>query len=503
MAKPRKPRKPKAAAQPTAPAPVPAEPAAPDAALPALDQLTDEQRALLRLREDPALFVRTIIGATPQRWQREALEAIRDNDRVAIKSGHGVGKTAFLSWVLLWWLCTHYPVKAACTANTASQLGDVLWPEVARWARQMHPAFKEQLEFRSDKISLRGGGESYAVARTSRRDSPESLQGFHSENMLFILDEASGIPDIIFEVGQGSLSTPGAKIVMCGNPTRSSGYFYDAFNKNVDRWATMTVSCADADYVRPGFIEEMREQYGEDSNQMRVRVYGLFPEADDDTIIPLHLVEAALTRDVEPIQGLRPVWGLDVARYGSDRTALAKRRGNSLVEPIKAWQGKDLMEICGIVLEEFDACSYDDRPAEILVDVIGLGAGVVDRLKEMDFVPVRGINVAESAALSQKYLRLRDELWFQCREWLEQRDCSLPKGDGVLEAELTAPRFKFQSNGKLKVESKEELKRRGQRSPDLADALMLTFASTAAKAGSGRHRSYGKTLSYDNGQQYV
>jgi hypothetical protein len=470
--------------------------------LPDTQRLTEEQRTLLRLREDPSLFVRTIIGAEPQRWQREALEAIRDHDRVAIRSGHGVGKTAFLSWVLLWWLCTHYPVKAACTANTASQLGDVLWPEVQKWARQMHPAFRDQLEFRADKISLRGGGDSFAVARTSRRDQPEALQGFHSPNMLFVMDEASGIPDIIFEVGAGALSTPGSKQVMVGNPTRASGYFYDAFTRNSERWFTMRVSCSDADTVRKDFVDEMAEQYGEDSNAYRVRVLGEFPQADDDTIIPLHLVEAAMSRDVEPIQGVRPVWGLDVARYGSDRTALAKRRGNQLLQPIQSWQGKDLMQVCGIVLEEFDACSYEDRPAEILVDVIGLGAGVVDRLKEMDFVPIRGINVAESPAMTQKYLRLRDELWFRCREFLEQRDCCMPEDD-QLKHELTAPRFKFQSNGKLKVESKDELKRRGNRSPDLADALMLTFASNAARASSARGYRYAKTLSYDNGQQYI
>ena len=131
-----------------------------------------------------------------------------------------------------------------------------------------------------------------------------------------------------------------------------------------------------------------------------VRVLGEFPEADDDTIIPLHLVEAAIDRDVEPLQGASPVWGLDVARFGSDRTALAKRRANQPIEPIKSWQGKDLMQICGIILEEYDACAYEDRPAEILVDVIGLGAGVVDRLREMDFCTVRGVNVSESAALS-------------------------------------------------------------------------------------------------------
>ncbi|MGB0958274.1 MAG: hypothetical protein ACPGUF_07335, partial [Litorivicinus sp.] len=177
-------------------------------------------------------------------------------------------------------------------------------------------------------------------------------------------------------------------------------------------------------------------------------------------------------------------------------------RGNSLVEPIKSWRDKDLMQICGIILQEYDACEYDDRPSEILVDVIGLGAGVVDRLREMDFCTVRGINVAESASMGEKYMRLRDELYFACREWLEAKDCSMPF-DETLRGELVAPRFKFQSNGKLKVESKDEMKRRGLRSPDLADALMLTFASNAARASGGRAYTRGKTIHYPNSQQYV
>lgn len=466
------------------------------------DNLTPEQQTLLRLRDDPSLFVRNIIGAEPQEWQQRALNLIRDNDRVSIVSGHGTGKTTYLAWLCLWWLTTRHPVKIAMTANTANQLSDVLMGEIANWTRRMHPAFRDQLEFRADKISLKGSPDSAVYARVSRKEQPESLQGFHSPNMLFIIDEASGVPDIIFEVGQGSLSTPGAKIVMTGNPTRTSGFFWASHNTQAHRWATMRVSCMDADTVRPEFIEEMREMYGEDSNQFRIRVLGEFGTADDDTIIPAHLVDAAIARDVEPIAGIQPVWGLDVARFGADRTALAKRRGNTLIEPIKSWQDKDLMQICGIVLQEYDACSYDDRPSEILVDVIGLGAGVVDRLREMDFCEVRGINVSKSAALNEKYVRQRDELWFRLREWLEARDCSMP-ADDLLKSELVSPRFSFQSNGKLKVESKDQMKRRGMRSPDLADALVLTFAGTAARASSGRTYSRGKTLYYPNLKQYI
>ena len=253
--------------------------------------------------------------------------------------------------------------------------------------------FQNQLEFKSDKIELKGGADSFAVARTSRKEQPEALQGFHSPNILFVVDEASGVPDIIFEVGQGAMSTAGAKTVMVGNPTRSSGYFFDAFNKNAERWWTKRVGCQDATTVSEDFLEDMARQYGEESNIYRVRVLGDFPEADDDVVIPLHLLESAVTRDVDAVENVMPVWGLDVARFGDDRTALCKRQGNVLTEPIKSWRNKDLMEICGIILTEYESTPYQERPMEILVDSIGLGAGVVDRLAEMDFGPnIRGIN---------------------------------------------------------------------------------------------------------------
>lgn len=454
------------------------------------DDLAD---ALIYYADNPRSFVVDIIGAQPQKWQSDALDLIRDNDRVAIKSGHGVGKTTFLCWLVIWYLCTRVPVKIPITANTASQLSDVLWNDLQKWIRQMHPAFKDQLEITASRIGLLGQPDSFATARTSSKDRPEALQGFHSDNLMFVVDEASGVPDIIFEVGQGALSTPGAKIVMTGNPTRTTGYFFDAFNKNKDRWATMTVSSEDGDYVDETFIDDMAGQYGADSNIYRVRVLGQFPESDDDALIPKHLVEAAVDRDVSVMAGLPVVWGLDVARFGDDRTALAKRRGNVLMEPIKSWQGKDLMQVAGLILAEYDATPYPQRPAEILIDSIGLGAGAVDRLREMDFGPtIRGVNVSESPALGQKYNKLRDELWFRVREWFEARDCKIPFDETLID-ELSQPTFEFLSSGKLKVEGKTEMKKRGLRSPDLADAFMLTFASMAARASSAQgYRHQGK-----------
>jgi phage terminase large subunit len=428
------------------------------------------------------------------------LYAVRDNDRVAIRSGHGIGKTAFLSWLILWWVLTRSPSRIACTANTASQLSDILWAEVAKWHRRMPDGLKELIEVTSAKVELTGQ-DSFAVARTARRETPEALQGFHSQNMLFLVDEASGVDDIIFEVGEGAMSTEGAKTVMTGNPTRTSGYFYEAFNKMKDSFFTMKVASQDSTQVGPKFIDDMIKKYGEDSNIFRVRVLGEWPEADDDVVIPLHLLQSAATRDQVAADTTPVVWGLDVARFGTDKSALCKRKGNVVTEPIKSWRNKDLMEMCGIILNEYETTTWSDRPVEILIDSIGLGAGVVDRLTELD-LPVRGINVAESASMGERYGRLRDELWFLGKEWFETRECAIPEQDELID-DLSKPRFTFLSNGKLKVEGKDEMKRRGLNSPDLADAFCLTFASRASIAKSGSAYKWNKSINYGKSKWIV
>jgi len=464
------------------------------------DKKMDVGELLLAIALDPVLFVEGVLGAKPEEWQKKALYAVRDNDRVAIRSGHGIGKTAFLSWLILWWVLTRSPSRIACTANTSSQLSDILWAEVAKWHRCMPDGLKELIEVTSAKVELTGQ-DSFAVARTARRETPEALQGFHSPNMLFLVDEASGVDNIIFEVGEGAMSTEGAKTVMTGNPTRTSGYFYEAFNKMKDSFFTMKVSSQDSTQVGPKFIEDMKVKYGEDSNIYRVRVLGEWPEADDDVVIPLHLLQSAADRDQVAADTTPVVWGLDVARFGTDKSALCKRKGNVVTEPIKSWRNKDLMEMCGIILNEYETTTWSDRPVEILIDSIGLGAGVVDRLTELD-LPVRGINVAESASMGERYGRLRDELWFLGKEWFEARDCTIPEQEELID-DLSKPRFSFLSNGKLKVEGKDEMKRRGLNSPDLADAFCLTFASRASIAKSGSKHKWTSNLNYGKSKWIV
>ena len=254
------------------------------------------------------------------------------------------------------------------------------------------------------------------MRRTASKDNPEALQGFHAEHLLFLIEEASGIPDVVFEVGLGALSTPGAKVVLAGNPTRA---FYDTHHSLRHRWHTMHVNCLDVPRAQ-GHIEDIKAKYGESSNAYRVRVLGEFPTSDDETVIPLELVLGAAGRNVTTL-GYYPVWGVDVARFGDDRTALAKRQKNKLLEPVKSWNNVDLMATAGKIRAEYDATPYDLRPSEIMIDTIGLGAGVYDRCRELH-LPVRGVNVGEAAA-SRENCALRDELWFKGREWFQDRAC--------------------------------------------------------------------------------
>jgi phage terminase large subunit len=422
---------------------------------------------------NPRLFVTDLLKATPEDWQREALEKIAQHDRLSIRAGHGVGKTTFIAWVVLWFMLTRMPYKVPITANSQDQLRDVVWPELRKWRDRLPEPLRNQIVIEAERIWLKGLPESFAVARTASKDNPEALQGFHDENLLFVIEEASGIDDVVFEVAQGAMSTPGAKILMCGNPTRTSGYFYDTHHSLRSRWETMRVNSEDVPRAR-GHIEDVIAKYGKESNVYRVRVLGEFPDSEDDVVVPLHLCEAAIGRKVEPPDLIRPVWGLDVARFGSDRTALAKRRGNVQLEPIKSWRGKDTMQTAGLIAKEYEDADKLDRPSEILVDVIGIGAGVVDRLNELG-LPVRGVNVAESAAVSERFMRLRDELWFKAREWLEAKDSKLCD-DQALVGELTCVKYEITSGGKIKVEGKDDLKKRGMQSPDLADSWNLTFA---------------------------
>lgn len=443
--------------------------------------------AWIRSKDNPYLFVTGVLGILPygapnpdnkpqcERWQEQVLKALIKHDRISIRSGHGVGKGALISWLTLWALLTHDDVKVPIAANSQNQLRDNNWPEIGKWHKLLPGPLQDRIKIQSERIFVKTAPDSaFAVRRTATKENSEALQGLRGKFSLYLIDEASGIPDIVFEVAQGALSSPGAKAILFSNPTRNSGFFFDTHNRLRHRWKCFVVSSEDVPRAR-GHIEDIIEAYGKGSNKYRIRVLGEFPTKDDETVIPLELVEAAQKRTVEDLQ-IYPVWGVDVARFGDDSSAIAKRKGNRLLEPIKEWRDTDTMQTAGIVMKEYQSTHPDERPHEILVDVIGLGAGVVDRLKELG-LPVRGINVGEAPAADTQYMRLRDELWFRGREWFAARDVSFPADDDKTLSELINPTYDFHSNGRIVVESKKDMKKRGVPSPNRADAFLLTFAT--------------------------
>lgn len=416
----------------------------------------------------------------PEMWQgtflRDVGKARTEGKRkFSVRAGHGVGKTSIQAWLILWFVLFHRDLKVPVTANSQDQLRDVVWAEISRWWRELPPFLREMVEVTAERVSIKADPEgSFAVARTARKEKPEALQGFHARTLAFFVEEASGIDDIIFETAGGALSSDDSWMFMFANPTRTSGYFHRSHHDGRAPWRIYHIPCHASFRVPPNYVTELAAEYGEQSNVYRVRALGDFPSSEDDAVIPLGLVEAAVARDVAPTDAA-VVWGLDVARFGDDANALAKRRGNTLLEPVREWRKVDMMQTVGRVAKEYGETPLEKRPSAINADVIGLGAGVVDRLRELG-LPVRGINVGEVPATDDgRYMRLRDELWFKARDWFDRRDATMPKDDALV-AELVGPKYKVESSGKLKVESKDDMKKRGIKSPNKADAFCLTFA---------------------------
>lgn len=463
------------------------------------------EEAWLNSKDNPWLFATSVMGYLPwdvpnpdgarqlEKWQDRFLRDFfldplgrpTNSPRHSVRSGHGVGKSTLIAILALWFPLTHYDSKTVITANSQDQLRTNNWPELRKQATYLPQALRQQIQIDEERAFIKAAPEmAFVVRRTASKHNPEALAGIHAENVLYLIDESSGIDDIVFETAQGSLSTPGACACMFSNPTRVTGFFYKTHHGLQHRWRCMHVSSRDVPRAR-GHIEDVEAAYGKGSNKVRVRVDGDFPAQDDDTVIPLSWVQSAIDREVAKLEYL-PIWGVDVARFGDDRSALAKRQGNRLLEPVKSWHGKDTMQLTGLILQEYYGTHEDMRPKDILIDVIGLGAGVVDRCREQG-LPVRGINVAEANATDDRCMRLRDELWFKGRDWFEGRDCSIPN-DTMLISELVVPTYDQHSSGRNVVESKKDMKKRVPEmgSPDIADAFLLTFAANPFRKAPNR-----------------
>ena len=452
-------------------------PTPPVTAPPVLD---DFYRQLIQTYDrDPVGFAEDILGMhTLQQWQKDLMNKVAHGTRrISVRAGHGVGKSAACAITLVWFMVVKYPQKSVLTAPTAGQLFDALFSEVKLWMNRLPPPIRELFDLFSDKIVLRAAPEgSFMSARTSSSERPEALSGVHSDHVLLVCDEASAIPEPVFEAATGSMSGFSATTILISNPTRNTGLFFKTHHQLSQDWDRIHVSCLDSPLVSHDFVEQIASTYGETSNAYRIRVLGEFALRDDDALLSAELVDAAMSRDVVLDTRAPVIYGLDVARFGSDRTCLVKLQGQIVVD-IKVWSGLDIMEVAGHVVHE----ARTDTPAEIRVDSVGLGAGVADRLRELGH-SVFDINVGEASAFNPVAARKRDELWLNIKAWLETRTCKLPKND-LLRQELLGPTYTFLSNGRMKVESKDDMRRRGLRSPDMADALALALSGQEGLSG--------------------
>lgn len=462
-------------------------------------------------RADPVLFVRQALRASPDGWQIATLRDLHRTGRASASACHGPGKSATAAWAIWWVLVCWSDPRVLTTAPTQHQLRDVLWSEVAKWGARLPAGIRALFDVGTERIALKARPETWwAVARVARPEQPESLAGVHADTVLVVIDEASGVHDAIWETLEGALTGPRCWILAIGNPTRRDGEFYRIHGGADSRWARHRVMAAAAhdgsplpagvwtsERVGANYEDKMRLRYGVESNVYRVRVLGLPPKSNDDQTIPTEWVEAAAVRPVVLDLDACPMIGVDVARFGSDDSALVERHGTAILH-VETWHGHDIAETTGRVVAY--AKGVESRMVEreasikraappvlwICVDTTGLGAGVADNLRaylngEGKGRPWFVLDVdAGSASPDDECLRLRDALWWRTREWFREAAPSIspdvPQQEREqLVAELGAPTYKFTPAGVVHVEPKEKLKDRGVASPNAADALIHTF----------------------------
>ena len=437
----------------------------------------------------------------PRAWQRRTLRRLRDHIRAnngavdpeamqcAISSGRGIGKSALVSWLILWMQSTRIGSSVIVSANSENQLRTITWGELTKWqamalnshwfeisATKMVPAtWLTDLVERDLKKGTRYWS---AEGKLWSEENPDAYAGAHNhDGMMVIFDEASGIPDSIWSVASGFFTE---KIVdrywlAFSNPRRPSGYFYEAIDgKKRDFWESEKIDARTVEGTDAKTYEKIIQEYGEDSDEARVEVYGDFPAQGDDQFISPSTVDSAVRRPQYKDMTAPIVIGVDPAR-GGDKTVIVVRRGRDIIA-LRRYDDKETMQIVGRVIDAID----EFNPTLTVIDEGGLGYGILDRLTEQRY-KVRGVNFGWKAKNQKSWQNKRSEMWGAMREWL--KSASVPD-DRHLKTDLTGPKKKFNSSGAIILESKQDMRRRGLPSPDAADALAVTFAFPVA------HREY-------------
>jgi hypothetical protein len=429
----------------------------------------------------------------PRKWQREVLQQIGahiksnqgkvdfDTLRQAVSSGRGIGKSALVSWITIWMLSTRIGSTTIISANSESQLRSVTWAEITKWlamainshwfevsATRLMPAkwLTELVE-----RDLKKGTRYWSVeGRLWSSENPDAYAGVHNyDGVMVIFDEASGIDDAIWAVTSGFFTenTPNRFWLAFSNPRRNSGYFYECFHAKREFWGTQVVDARTVEGTDKQVYQQIIDEYGPDSSQAHVEVYGEFPNASDDQFISAQTVDDAMKRPRYKDQSAPIVLGVDPARFGADATVIAVRQGRDIID-IKRYRGDDTMTVVGHIIEAIEEYS----PAMVVIDEGGVGGGVVDRLKEQRY-KIRGVNFGNKSKNPLMYGNKRAEMWGSLREWL--KSASIPS-DRLLKSDLISPMMKPDSKGTIFLESKKDMRARGLASPDAADAICVTFA---------------------------
>lgn len=411
----------------------------------------------------------------PDYWHREVFQCIKeylegpdDNPLlIAIASGHGAAKTALAAWIKRWYIsCRPHP-QIVTTANTESQLMTKTWRELAKWHKLS--ANRDWFEWTATTYYLKAHPETWrANAIPWSENNTEAFAGTHEESVLVVFDEASKISDKIWEVTDGVFTTKKNIWLVLGNGTRNVGRFYDCFHKNKKRWKTWNIDSRTCQAANRSYLESLIEQYGgEDSDQARVRVRGLFPRTATRQLISTDSVEKAMKCEAEGWEYMPLVMGVDIARFGENASTVCIRKGRKVFE-VEVLPKQDLMQTAHRVAELIK----EHRPVQVFVDGSGIGAGVVDRLRQLNFsvVDVNGGNSSNNP----RFLNKRAEMWWEMKEFIEGL-CELPQ-DPKLKEELTCVEYDYTDKGRIRLDRKTDIMEQYGFSPDRADALSLTFA---------------------------
>jgi nucleotide-binding universal stress UspA family protein len=452
----------------------------------------------------------------PRGWQIKELEGIgealragataSDAVRRAVASGHGIGKSALVSWIILWAMSTSAGTKCVVTANTEAQLRTKTWPEVAKWHRMSICSHW----FTFTATALYSVDEAHE--KTWRADAipwsetnTEAFAGMHNQGkrILLVFDEASAIADRIWEVAEGALTDADTQIVWAafGNPTRNTGRFRECFGRFAHRWTHRQIDSRTVEGTNKAQIDQWVADYGEDSDFVRVRVRGQFPRAGSTQFIAGDVVEAAAKREAVAHLSDALVLGVDVARFGDDESVIQPRRGrDARTSPARRFRGLDTMQLAAKVLEYRDDLARMGFPVDaIFVDETGVGGGVIDRLRQLG-QRVIGVNngaASDTAVEGELVANKGAECWARMRQWLPQGAIA---DDSDLRQQLEGREYGFNAHNEIVLERKSDMKKRGLSSPDRADALALTFAypvvSAAAIAASG-HQPQTAQIDFD------